>query len=138
MGQQLYVMYMGRTICSGDVNFIKSSFGTEYVLTVTTNEQNVQETVKRLEEGITGMIRGARIRSKEGEQIRIELPKDQEKNFPEMFAKLDEEQQMQYVKDYRLTYGIIEETFMKMGETTEVNRSIEMEPLGSEPTTAFR
>ncbi|VDK44309.1 unnamed protein product [Cylicostephanus goldi] len=25
MGQQLYVMYMGRTICSGDVNFIKSS-----------------------------------------------------------------------------------------------------------------
>ncbi|KHJ94044.1 ABC transporter, ATP-binding protein [Oesophagostomum dentatum] len=25
MGQQLYVMFMGRTICSGDINFIKSS-----------------------------------------------------------------------------------------------------------------
>ncbi|ETN72816.1 hypothetical protein NECAME_04424 [Necator americanus] len=50
MGQQLYVMYMGRTVCSGDINFVKSSFATEYMLTITPSDENFEETAKRLEE----------------------------------------------------------------------------------------
>ncbi|RCN51657.1 ABC transporter, ATP-binding protein [Ancylostoma caninum] len=136
MGQQLYVMYMGRTVCSGDVPFVKSSsvlrphsiimlsknwltisniyrFGTEYILSVTPNDENFDETVKRLEEGISTMVPGSKMRAKEGDQIRIELPRLQERLFPEMFAKLEEEKQMKFVKDYRLTYGVLEETFQK-------------------------
>ncbi|KAL6728666.1 hypothetical protein Aduo_010415 [Ancylostoma duodenale] len=113
MGQQLYVMYMGRTVCSGDVHFVKSSFGTEYILSVTPNDENFDETVKRLEEGINTMVPGSKMRAKEGDQIRIELPRLQERLFPEMFAKLEEEKQMKFVKDFRLTYGVLEETFQK-------------------------
>ncbi|KAK6740216.1 hypothetical protein RB195_008594 [Necator americanus] len=138
MGQQLYVMYMGRTVCSGDINFVKSSFATEYMLTITPSDENFEETVKRLEEGVRAMVPGAKTRAKEGDQIRIELPKLQERLFPEMFVKLEEEKQMKFVKDYNLTYGVLEETFLKMGEKTEVDRSVEMEPLGTEPPSSFK
>ncbi|EPB77334.1 ABC transporter, ATP-binding protein [Ancylostoma ceylanicum] len=59
------------------------------------------------------MVPGSKMRAKEGDQIRIELPRLQERLFPEMFAKLEEEKQMKFVKDFRLTYGVLEETFQK-------------------------
>ncbi|VDL74779.1 unnamed protein product [Nippostrongylus brasiliensis] len=123
MGQQLYVMYNGRTICSGDIQFVKGSyvhvlnlvrkFGGGYMLHITMDEKDLDRTSKRLQDGITGSVAGSKVRTKKGKEMEIELPKLQERLFPKMLKTLEEEKQAGYVRDFQLTYGNIEETFQK-------------------------
>ncbi|VDL75387.1 unnamed protein product [Nippostrongylus brasiliensis] len=98
MGQQLYVMYNGRTICSGDIQFVKGS---------------LNPPLKQAFQGITASVAGSKIRTKKGKEMEIELPKLQERLFPKMLKTLEEEKQAGYVRDFQLTYGNIEETFQK-------------------------
>ncbi|VDP14292.1 unnamed protein product [Heligmosomoides polygyrus] len=67
----------------------------------------------RIEEGIKTMVPGSKVRFKEMDRIKIELPKLQDKLFPIALTKLEEEKQMGFVTDFRLTYGNIEETFLR-------------------------
>ncbi|WKX99590.1 hypothetical protein Q1695_014457 [Nippostrongylus brasiliensis] len=113
MGQQLYVMYNGRTICSGDIQFVKGSFGGGYMLHITMDEKDLDRTSKRLQDGITASVAGSKVRTKKGKEMEIELPKLQERLFPKMLKTLEEEKQAGYVRDFQLIYGNIEETFQK-------------------------
>ncbi|VDO23110.1 unnamed protein product [Haemonchus placei] len=55
-----------------------------------------------------------------------------------ILTKLEEEKQMGYILDYRITYGNIEETFVRMGEMTEVDKCVASAPLGSRSWNSFR
>lgn len=75
MGQHVYVMYMGRTICSGDVSFVRGSFGSEYILMITPAEKDADLTMLQLEQTISRLVPGAKLRSKHGGHMKMELPK---------------------------------------------------------------
>ncbi|KAK5974993.1 hypothetical protein GCK32_002892, partial [Trichostrongylus colubriformis] len=79
MGHQLYVMFMGRTVCSGDVPFVKGSFGKEYILVITVSSKEIAATFARIEEGIIAMVPGSKVRSKLGNILKIDLPRLQDK-----------------------------------------------------------
>ncbi|WKX99591.1 hypothetical protein Q1695_014457 [Nippostrongylus brasiliensis] len=132
MGQQLYVMYNGRTICSGDIQFVKGSFGGGYMLHITMDEKDLDRTSKRLQDGITASVAGSKVRTKKGKEMEIELPKLQERLFPKMLKTLEEEKQAGYVRDFQLIYGNIEETFQKMGESIHASKNEITTPLGSD------
>ncbi|XGW18826.1 hypothetical protein V3C99_002988, partial [Haemonchus contortus] len=138
MGHQMYVMFMGRTVCSGDIQFVKGSFMKEYILDVRISQQDATKTIPRIEEGIISMVAGSKVRSKQGNQLKIDLPKLQLQLFPMILTKLEEEKQMGYILDYRITYGNIEETFVRMGEMTEVDKCVASAPLGSRSWNSFR
>ncbi|EYC16500.1 hypothetical protein Y032_0033g2695 [Ancylostoma ceylanicum] len=119
MGDWIYIMYMGRSICSGTTQFLKAKFAPGMFLNVVFSQNVSQHNVDATRKIINKNIEGVKTGEMNGCQLRFELPRSQQKKFPKLFAQLENEKKSLQIESFGLSVNALEEAFLKVGGLEE-------------------
>ncbi|VDM72553.1 unnamed protein product [Strongylus vulgaris] len=122
MGDWMYIMYMGRSICSGSPYFLKSKFAPGIILSVVFAQNASKKSVESTKKIIAEQIEGVKTGVMTGAQLHFEIPKAKQERIPKLFASLESEQQKLQIDSFGLSLNALEEAFLKIADITETKR----------------
>ncbi|VDN02264.1 unnamed protein product [Thelazia callipaeda] len=133
LGDRIAIMVEGRLVCAGSPGFLKSRFGTGYLMSIDLMPHTVASSFANQKENIMSAIRAyvpeARLQSATPQQITVLLPANSKNSFCDLFARLEKVAQRYGINSFGLSLNTLEQVFLKVGELKEMvsTNAIEME-----------
>ncbi|CAJ0597025.1 unnamed protein product [Cylicocyclus nassatus] len=127
MGDWMYIMHMGRSVCSGSPYFLQQKFAPGNILTVVFKESVLAENVENAKKIIVQQLQNVKIRTESGRQIRAEIPKSERERLLKLFATFENEEKTLKIDSFGLSANAFEEAFLRIGEIRDKaeNKNIE-------------
>ncbi|CAH1731091.1 unnamed protein product [Aphis gossypii] len=110
LGDMIAIMDHGKVVCYGTSLFLKKAYGTGYNLTIIKEEPFDESKVI---EAIKKIIPGAEIQSSLAAQVIINLPNENNDQFPDVFKELELNRENFSIKGMGISCTTMEEVFIK-------------------------
>ncbi|KAK5983193.1 ABC transporter domain containing protein [Trichostrongylus colubriformis] len=125
LGDRVAIMALGRVYCCGTPQFLKERFGGGYIMTfVAAEKAKVGEVAETLAGIVEKYVHGAKRGPVHGKQFEITLPKEREKDFPQLFEHLEKSKDTLQISSFGLSLGTMEQVFLKVAEIADPAASI--------------
>ncbi|KAF0758973.1 ATP-binding cassette sub-family A member 3-like [Aphis craccivora] len=110
LGDMIAIMDHGKVVCYGTSLFLKKAYGTGYNLTIIKEEPFDESKVI---EAIKKIIPGAEVQSSLAAQVIINLPNENNDQFPDVFKELELNRENFSIKGMGISCTTMEEVFIK-------------------------
>lgn len=112
LGDRIGIMSSGGLVTVGSSMFLKNKFGVGYVLNIIKeHEDKGQQIVDKVLEKVPNAF----LASDYGLEMKIQMQKDDEEYFEELFKFLEEEGKDIGVKEFGISLTTLEDVFLKVG-----------------------
>lgn len=112
LGDRIGIMSSGGLVTQGSSMFLKNKFGVGYILNIIKETEDRGQTIM---DKILEIVPGARLSSDYGLEMKIQLQRDDEENFEELFTFLETEGETIGVKEFGISLTTLEDVFLKVG-----------------------
>uniref|UniRef100_A0A9J2PC62 ABC transporter domain-containing protein n=1 Tax=Ascaris lumbricoides TaxID=6252 RepID=A0A9J2PC62_ASCLU len=122
LGDRISIMVKGRLVCAGTSDFLKTRFGTGYLLAIALKDRAaVTNRLDSLMKTIRLFVDNAQIQSATAQQITILLPVEHKPKFSRLFVCLEENGEEYGISSFGLSLNTLEQVFLSVGEMAEPN-----------------
>uniref|UniRef100_A0A915AHT4 ABC transporter domain-containing protein n=2 Tax=Parascaris univalens TaxID=6257 RepID=A0A915AHT4_PARUN len=122
LGDRISIMVKGRLVCAGTSDFLKTRFGTGYLLAIALKDRAaVTNRMDSLMKTIRLFVSNAQIQSATAQQITILLPVEHKPKFSRLFMFLEEKGEEYGISSFGLSLNTLEQVFLSVGEMAEPN-----------------
>jgi len=115
LGDRIAIMAEGRLMCCGSSLFLKNHFGAGYHLTVSRKIGELAQTAL-IEAAIKKHVPDAEQLGSVGNELTLQLPKEDAAVFPPMLDELDQRQAELNIDTFGMSQVTLEEVFIKVAE----------------------
>ncbi|KAK5979438.1 ABC transporter domain containing protein [Trichostrongylus colubriformis] len=120
LGDRIAIMVAGRVYCCGTPQFLKERFGGGYIMTIVAAEKaKVGDVAETLADLAGKYVQGAERGPVHGKQFEITLPKEREKDFPQLFEHLEKSKDALQISSFGLSLNTLEQVFLKVAESAD-------------------
>uniref|UniRef100_A0A7E4WE17 ABC transporter domain-containing protein n=1 Tax=Panagrellus redivivus TaxID=6233 RepID=A0A7E4WE17_PANRE len=125
LGDQIAIMCKGRLVCKGSSEYLKSRFGTGYLLTlVVDSNANIHEDSAQLARDasmdvIKKYVPNAKLESVVGLQFSVSMSPEHKKAFANLFEELESRKGELDLSTFGLSLSTLEQVFLRVGEMAD-------------------
>ncbi|KHN77521.1 ABC transporter ced-7 [Toxocara canis] len=122
LGDRICIMVKGRLACAGTSDFLKTRFGTGYLLAIALKDRaTIANRLDSLMKTVRTFVDNAQIQSATAQQITILLPVEHKPKFSRLFACLEENGDEYGISSFGVSLNTLEQVFLTVGEMAEPN-----------------
>ena len=112
LGDRIGIMSSGGLVTQGSSMFLKNKFGVGYILNIIKESEDKGQPIM---DKILEIVPGARLSSDYGLEMKVQMQRDDEDNFEELFTFLETEGSTIGVKEFGISLTTLEDVFLKVG-----------------------
>ncbi|EYC40189.1 hypothetical protein Y032_0625g796 [Ancylostoma ceylanicum] len=151
MGDFVYIMHMGHSVCSGTPLFLKKKlvafisrlyfflqcssvatymkkFASEYILNIALDTECTGNETSTIEQLVKSHVPGSELGDVNGRQLCFQLPKESQKEFCALFKVLEENKEELLIDSFGLSITSLEDVFLKVGRLMDRDLDINSVP----------
>ncbi|EYC40207.1 hypothetical protein Y032_0625g804 [Ancylostoma ceylanicum] len=128
MGDFVYIMQLGHSICSGTPLFLKKKFASEYIFNIALDVKRKGNETFIIEKLVKSFVPDSKMSDVNGRQLCFKLPKEAQKSFGDLFQALEEKKQELFIDSFGVSITSLEDVFLKVGKLTEKSATTSSDP----------